>query len=216
MAEGSFWHKFIFNNATYEINKLFREFHQSCALADYNYLDAILEPKLAQYVKESVRRIHFHGLDIEMANLTVDQPRIKLLKVEVHHGINLDRRLNKPASEYTIEKSKILGAPQTVYLPKNENDSRHFLDHLNYNYKPYVVAATLMIESPMKLFVYNQNHSAVLFGSKDEELVKNIVRVETQVRWLDLFKILPTANKPMFGWKITDYNNVLNENPYHP
>ena len=97
---------------------MFREFHQSCALADYGYLDAILEPKLAQYVKESVRRIHFHGLDIEMANLTVDQPKIKLLKVEVSHGINLDRRLNKPASEYSIEKSKILGAPQTLYLPK--------------------------------------------------------------------------------------------------
>lgn len=73
-----------------------------------------------------------------------------------------------------------------------------------------------MVESPMKLFVQNQNYSAVLFGSRDEELVKNIVRVEAQVRWLDLFKILPVNNKPQFGWKITDFNNVLNENPYLP
>jgi hypothetical protein len=70
-----------------------------------------------------------------------------------------------------------------------------------------------MIESPMKLFVQNQNYSAILFGSNDEELVKNVVRVETQVRWLDLFKVLPLENKPQFGWKITDFNNVLNENP---
>ena len=101
-----------------------------------------------------------------------------------------------------------------MYVPKI--DTRHFLDHLNYNYKPYVVSATLLIESPMKLYVQNQNFSSVLFGSTDEELVKNVVRVETQVRWLDLFKIMGTANKPQFGWKITDFNNVLNENPYLP
>jgi hypothetical protein len=49
---------------------------------------------------------------------------------------------------------------------------------MDYDYKPYVVAATVMIESPMKLFVQNQNFSAVLFGSTDEEQVKNIVRFE--------------------------------------
>jgi hypothetical protein len=27
VADGSFWHKFVFNNANYEINRLFREFH---------------------------------------------------------------------------------------------------------------------------------------------------------------------------------------------
>jgi hypothetical protein len=42
-------------------------------------------------VKESVRRIHFHGLDIEMANLTVDQPKLKLIKCEVSHGLNMER-----------------------------------------------------------------------------------------------------------------------------
>jgi len=57
-------------------------------------LDYILEGKLAAYVKESIKRIHFHGLDIEMANLTVEQPKMKLLKVEVHHGISLDRSKN--------------------------------------------------------------------------------------------------------------------------
>jgi len=104
-------------------------------------------------VKESLRRIHFHGLDIEMANLTVDQPRMKLLKVEVSHGVNLERNQNKAASEYSLTKNSLMGAPQTVYVPKN--DQRHFLDHLDSNHKPYVVAATVLIESPMKLFVQN-------------------------------------------------------------
>jgi hypothetical protein len=56
----------------------------------------------------------------------------------------------------------------------------------------------------------------VLFGSTDAENVKNVVRFETQLRWLDLFKVLPVANKPDYRWKITDFNNVLNENPYLP
>lgn len=68
----------------------------------------------------------------------------------------------------------------------------------------------------MKLYVQNQNFSAVLFGSTDEEMVKNVVRVETQVRWLDLLKVMGTSNKPEFGWKISDFNNVMNENPYLP
>ena len=110
LAQGSFWHKFVFNNATFEINKLFREFHQACARPDYEMIDKVCEAKLAQYLKESVRRIHFHGLDIELANLTVDQPKIKLLKVEVSHGISVNRALNRPASEYNISKNSLFGA----------------------------------------------------------------------------------------------------------
>lgn len=53
----------------------------------------------------------------------------------------------------------------------------------------------------------------MLFGSADEELVKNVIRVEAQVRWLDLLKGLPVGNKPHLGWQLTDFNNVLNENP---
>ena len=44
----------------------------------------------------------------------------------------------------------------------------------------------------MKMYVQNQNYSAILFGSSDEEYVKNVVRFETNLRWLDFGKILPT------------------------
>ena len=65
----------------------------------------------------------------------------------------------------------------------------------------------------MKLFVFNQNHSSVLFGSEDTESVKNIVRFEANLRWFDFFNMLPVDNKKSIGeWKITDFNNVLNEN----
>lgn len=80
----------------------FREFHQACALPDYGEIDKLCEGQLAAYVKESVRRIHFHGLDIEMANLTVKQPRIKLLKVELTNGLSLERASNGSLSDYTV------------------------------------------------------------------------------------------------------------------
>lgn len=104
------------------------------------------------------------------------------------------------------------GAKHSVYI-KKKNDDRHFLDFLDYGIKPYVVAVTALIESPMKLYVQNQNYSSVLFGSDDKEMVKNVVRFETQVRWLDFTKLLPVENKPRHKWVITDFNNVLDENP---
>ena len=80
---------------------------------------------------------------------------------------------------------------------------------MDTNYKPYLIAATVLIDSPMKLHVKNQNHSAVLFGSTDEEQVKNVVRFEAQVRSLELFKILNVANKPWFlELLLTDGLNV--------
>ena len=45
-----------------------------------------------------------------MANLTVEQPNIKLLKVEVSHGISLHRSQNRPSSEYVISKGSLFGA----------------------------------------------------------------------------------------------------------
>ena len=120
-------------------------------MPNYLNMDKICEGNMAHYLKESVKRIHFHGLDIEMANLTVEQPRMKILKVEIHHGVDVERSNNLPANQYDIKKSSLLGAPQTVYIPKN--DTRSFLDHLDVNYRPYLVAATVLIESPMKLYV---------------------------------------------------------------
>lgn len=57
-------------------------------------MEYVCEGKLAQAVNESLDRIHFHGLDVEMANLTVEQPSIQVLKVEIAHGVSLERAKN--------------------------------------------------------------------------------------------------------------------------
>ena len=85
LSSNSLWHQFVFNTSNiFDFNNLYREFHQYCALPDYEGISKICEGKLGDYVKESVKRIHFHGLDVEMANLTIVQPTFKLLKVEIH------------------------------------------------------------------------------------------------------------------------------------
>lgn len=102
LSSSSLWSRLIYTNAIPEFNSLYLQFHQACALPNYEQLTKILEGRLNEYVSESVKRIHFHGLDIEMANLTVEQPKLKLLKVELSHGVNVERALNSPAGEYNL------------------------------------------------------------------------------------------------------------------
>ena len=63
-------------------------------------IEVTCEGRLAHSVNESLDRIHFHGLDIEMANITVE-PSIKVLKVEIAHGLNVERDSNGSAEDYT-------------------------------------------------------------------------------------------------------------------
>lgn len=141
------------------------------------------------------------------------------MRAEVHQNLNVDRSKNAPSIQhYNVSSNHgIGGAPWTTYSPKNEQfDSRDAFDAFDSfdTNRPYLVQITCLIESPMKLYVLNQNYSSVLFGSDDTESVKNIVRFEANLRWFDFMNLLPVENKKPIGeWKITDFNNVLNENP---
>ena len=53
---------------------------------------------------------------------------------------------------------KIFGAPWKTYVPTNESlDKRDPLDALLTpdSHRPYLVSITCLIESPMKLYVFN-------------------------------------------------------------
>lgn len=58
----------------------------------------------------------------------------------------------------------------------------------------------------------NQNYSKVLFGSTNQDTVKNVVRFEANVFWSDMVNFLPVNNKPNMKWKITDFNDLMDEN----
>ena len=79
------------------------------------------------------------------------------MKAEVNQGLSLDRSKNaRSISDYNVSSNhSIFGAPWKTYAPV-QNDSRHFLEMMDtYNHRPYLVALTCLVESPMKLFVYN-------------------------------------------------------------
>ena len=217
---GGYWDTFINNTrAIVDFNNLFREFHQASAIPDYLDLQRICEPGLADYVSESLKRIHFHGLDVEMANLTLQQPSIKVLRASIHQNLSVIRSQNmKSVKDYNVTSNhSIGGASWKTYHPidesKNTRDAFDAIDSFHVN-KPYLVQVTCVVESPMKLFVLNQNGSKVIFGSDDDEVVKNIVKFEANLRWFDFLNLLPVENKASIGpWKISDFNNIMNENP---
>lgn len=147
-----FWGLYTNNSeCKVKFDELFREFHQSCARNDPEGIEFVCEPRLAKAVNESLDRIHFHGLDIEMANLTVQQPNIKVLKVEVSHGLQVDRDANGQAGDWNVTESSLMGAPCTYYTPAN--DTRDCIDGIDDDHRPYCVAVTTIIESPMKLYL---------------------------------------------------------------
>ena len=118
MPESSYWHKFMVNTRSIvDFNNLFRDFHQSCALPDKKGLAKVCEPRLADYVGNSLDRIHFHGLDVEMANLTIEQPSIKVMKAEVYQGLNLDRSQNASSvKDYSVSANhNLFGAKWNTY-----------------------------------------------------------------------------------------------------
>jgi len=87
-----------------------------------------------------------------MANLTVNQ-KFRPIKAEISYGLDVERGKNLRADEYNISRKKLFGSDYKVYVPKE--DTRSFLDNLDSNYKPYCVAITCLVESPMKLYVQN-------------------------------------------------------------
>lgn len=221
VAENSYWHKFMVNTRSIvDYNTLYREFHQACAIPDYQMLERICEPRLAKTVAESLKRIHFHGLDVEMANLTIEQPSIRIIKAEVHQNLSINRDENMQSLDaYDVSNNQsISGAPWKTYAPKDSSkDTRHIFDVLGgETHAPYLVQLTCLVDSPMKLYVQNQNFSKILFGNDDEESVKNVIKFEANLKWYDFFNMLPVDNKKSLNWKITDFNSVLNENPLFP
>jgi hypothetical protein len=85
-----------------------------------------------------------------MVNLTVKN-QIRVLDVSIHNGLDLTRSANGSQSDYTVSESSLMGAPTSYYV--HNNDQRHMLDFLEESHKPWLVAVTTLIESPMKMYV---------------------------------------------------------------
>ncbi len=57
------------------------------------------EEGLNAKLSTALRRIHFHGLDVEMENLTVDS-NPQLLDIALHKNLHIERSRNGPSSAW--------------------------------------------------------------------------------------------------------------------
>lgn len=70
---GSYWSTFMHNTRSIvDFNNLYREFHQACAIPCQDTLNRVCEHRLASHIGDNLRTIRFHGLDVDIANLTVE------------------------------------------------------------------------------------------------------------------------------------------------
>ena len=95
-----------------------------------------------------------------MANLTIEQPSIKVLRASVHQNLSVNRAANgNTIKNYNVSSNhSIGGASWKTYSPTDEaKDKREAFDAIDsfHTNRPYLVQITCVVESPMKLFVYN-------------------------------------------------------------
>jgi len=129
--------------------------------------------------------------------------------MKIYKNLFIDRRLNGDFSKQMFTKIPTGLAPLVIVKEKGIDYS------LALNKKPFILATTMLIRTPMKLNIWNQNHSKE-FKINEEKINEYVVRFETQMTYSDFTWILPTQNKPSRNkdTKITDFNNVLRGNPY--
>jgi hypothetical protein len=191
-----------------EYDDLFREFLQNCAKCDTFGIDLNCEPRLAEMIKIKLRELKKFSFNLEVNTIKIRQNH-KLLRMEILKNINIDRSQNEDFSRLSFSKVNTGLANMVVANQKGEDYS------FAQKQKPFILACTMLVQSPMRLAIFNQNLSKE-FKLRDEDVLDYVVRFETQMTYSDFTWILPTQNKPsrLKFTKITDFNNILRGNPY--
>lgn len=208
-AEEGWRLKYLKNmNLLNEYDDLFREFIQNCARLDTNGIELCAEPRFGDFMVDKLIELKRFGFNLEINTIKIRQNH-KILRMEIYKNLSIDRKLNGEYSNYKFSKVPMGIAPMIVAKELGKDYS------IALNKKPFILATTMLVQSPIKLCVWNQNHSKE-FKLKEQDIYDYVVRFETQMTYSDFGWILPTQNKPsrLRDTKITDFNNVLRGNPY--
>jgi hypothetical protein len=203
--------KFLKNNLfLQEYDTILREFFQATAQMNMNGLKLNLENRLMDYFLHHISPVKRDGYQIDIENLKIKQ-NYKLLRLEIYKNLSLNRYENRPFKNYTFSQSRLNPLGSHCILTETGVDKSYFT-----NNQPYILATTMIVETPMSLAIFNQNRSRKLFGGNDGRNNVYVVRFESQLNFSDFLWILPTQNKPsrLRSTRITDFNNVLRGNPY--
>jgi len=192
-----------------DYDNIFRSFLQAIAQDRKDGMELVTEPRLCDYIYSNVRELRIKGYNLEFQDLKIIQD-YSVLRVEIYKNLHVDRYKNKDLSSYSFSD---------VYTPLGNCRVATLLgEDISYfhNDRPYILATTMRVKTPMKLQVFNQNLSKKLHGGENGEVQDYVVRFESQLNLNDFAWILPTQNKPkrLRQTKIADFNNVLRGNPY--
>jgi hypothetical protein len=192
-----------------DYNTLFRDFLQCCAMENHNGLNVTCEKRFKSFVQSTLMSVLRQGFNLEIDSLRILQ-RYKILRMEIYKNLKIDRDSNMSYNNYKFSKIWTPLAPLVV-AREIGNDSSIFTDP-----KPFILATTMLVQTPMKMAVFNQNMSRKVHGRAEEEKINYVVRFETEMNYSDFTWILPTQNKPkrLRSTKITDINNIMRGNPY--
>lgn len=192
-----------------DYNSIFRDFMQSCALNNPNGLNLVCEPRLGKYVQANLVSINKLGYNLEIESLKIMQD-YRILRVEIYKNLNLNRDFNREMNKYTFSKLPTPLGPLVIAYESGKDLS------IVKNPKPFILATTMVVQSPMKMAFFNQNLTKKLHGRPEDEKINYVVRFESEFSYSDFGWILPTQNKPkrLRATRITDFNNVLRGNPF--
>ena len=204
----SFMFKYIQKmNLLFDYSEVFRDFFQSIAKDDFNYLNLVAEPFFANHIESQLKKIRHQGFHLELENLrtTFD---FAIVDFKLYKNFRINRYKNFEKGDFHEVKSYCNGKFE---LAKWKEDSSFF-----DNTKPFILATTMKVTSPMKLSIFNQNLSLKLYGKETNQNVDYLVRFETELSLRELFWVLPNPNK---GYrtrqtKITDFNEILSGNSF--
>lgn len=187
----------------YEFDLVFRDYLQCIARFDYAGLRLFSESRLRDYLVKNLMAIQKGGYILEIDSLKIKQ-QYELLDLVFYKNLHVDRYLN-------LNKDIQMSRFGPLHVAKHSADSSIF-----DNPRPFILAATMKVTTPMKIALYNQNHSRKIYGGETKERIDYVVRFEAEMDLSDLLWVLPTQNKPgrTRQIRITDFNNVLRGNPF--
>lgn len=188
-----------------EYQNIFRDFLQSIARQDNNYLDLVCESSLGDYINQNIDIIRKKGFIIELENLKIKQD-FSVIDWKLYKNLRVRREDNTIPFKFDHYANKKVSIARFIGEDKSIYD----------NEKPIVLSSTLKVRTPMKLSVFNQNFTKKVFGKSIDDQMEYTVKFETELSYTDLLWILPTPNKPsrLRQTRIVDFNNIMNGNEF--
>lgn len=191
-----------------EYNEVFRDFFQSIARDDFNYLNLVCEPYFANTINKSLDKIRKKGYFLELEDLRIQQ-NYEIVGWEVYKNLRINRYKNYELTSKPEITSYFNNKLNIAKFPKVDIS-------IFDNNKPFIFAVTMKVKTPMKLSLFNQNLSLKLHGKEKKEEVSYLVRFETEFSFIDFLKIAsnPNKEKRTRSTRITDFNYLMKGNPF--